>query len=376
MFNKTNAFLALISLTVPTFASQTIVGTKSANPHEAFEKELAPVSSKALLPDSVDFKGGFNYYLPFMMPSPYQENAGSCLFMSHTAATEVLLGKKRNQKIDLSERYLMNLSKADIGDHLIKNWITDTIYRLNATGETYLNKDFPYLKAWYRYEGEDRVFSEEGANDSYYGVKANWVVSLNQLNPKTAISHNGFERKILFEDPKGNRWNVATAPKDIVSTVKNALKSKKGPVVVIYNHTGFWHAVMVAGYNDTVDNKGCGFVTNYQPAMNKRADEIDREADVAQNAGNLAEESRLRKKARLFRKRGKSVQDSFRKAGGCSGKGAFYVRDSIYPQTGGPLYDYDPGRSGEEQPLNPAVILREYEWLEHTANHVIQISLK
>jgi hypothetical protein len=356
-------------------AATTISGVKSPNPNEKEEKNLAPISSKALLPDQNDFKGGFNFFLPYMMPSPYQENAGSCLFMSHTAATEVLLGKSQNKKIDLSERYLMNLSKADIGDDLINNWITDTIYRLNATKETYLNKDFPYLKDWYRYEDGLRVFSEPNVQGSYYGVRANWVVALNQLDPKTAIAHRGFSRKVLFEDPKGNRWNVATAPKNIVSTVKKALRSKKGPVVVIYNHTGFWHAVMVAGYNDNVNNQGCGFVTNFQPAMNNRAEQIDQEANEAESNGDYSQAKKLRRKAKLFRRRGATVQESFKKTGGCSGKGAFYVRDSIYPQKGGPLYDYDSNRTGEEQPLNPGVILREYEWLEHMANHVIQISL-
>lgn len=362
-------------LSVSILASSFITGTKFPNQNEKDEQHLSPVSSKALLPDNNDFNGGFNYWLPYMMPSPYQENAGSCLFMSHTASTEVLLGHKMGRKVDLSERYLMNLAKADVGHDLVGNWITDTIYRLNATKETYANVDFPYIKGWYRYENGERVFSEPQAQDAYYGVHANWVVALNELNPKKAISHNGFKRKILFEDPKGNRWNVGTAPKDIVKTVKRALDSKEGPVVVIYNHTGFWHAVMVGGYNDNIDNKGCPFVSNYKTSMYNRATEIDQEADQAAQNGDASEESRLRGKARLFRKRGDTVERSYAKAGGCNGKGAFYVRDSIYPQQGGPLYDYDTTREGEEQPLNPNVILREYEWLEHIANHAIQISL-
>ena len=45
---------------------------------------------------------------------------------------------------------------------------------------------------------------------------------------------------------------------------------RKAPVLVIYNHTGFWHAVTVVGYNDNADNEGCPFVSTFKDKMDKR----------------------------------------------------------------------------------------------------------
>ncbi len=356
-------------------AAKLIYGKKSANPGELSEKELSPVMTKALVPEESDFEGGFNMWVPYVMPTPYQENAGSCLFMSHTAVAETLVNERRNRlgypNIDLSERYFMNLSKADIGDNLIDNWITDTIYRLNATKKMYLNRDFPYMKGWYRPIGNgQRVFAQPNEQGAYYGVRANWVVDLDSLAKKPSYDLPTFKRDILFEDPKGNRWNVGTAPKDIVQRVKNALNTKKGPVTVIYNHTGFWHAVMIAGYNDNITNHGCPFVSDYPLQMRERADQIREEAN---NQSDQDERDRLERKARLFERRAQMVETGFQQNGGCSNKGAFYVRDSINPDPSMPLYDYDPNQTGEEQHLNPSIILREYEWLEQLANHVMHI---
>jgi len=336
--------------------------------------ESTPVMTKALLPEESDFIGGMNDLLPYIVSSPDQENAGSCLFMSHTGITEVLINKIQNrtgeQRIDLSERYLMNLSKAGIGSDLIGNWKTDTIYRLNKTGINFENQDFPYLKGWYKTVNGTRVFAEANENGAYYGVRANWVIAIDQANSRMAINMPKFSREVLFADPSGNRWNVATAPSDIVNKVKNALETRKSPVLVIYNHTGFWHAVMVTGYNDSVETQGCPFVSEFPSKMRNRANEF---IQAANTTSDSSERRRLQGKARIFNKRANQVEASYNKEGGCKNRGAFYVRDSIYPLDGLPLYDYDPSVRGEEKPLNPTVILREYEWLRHMANHVVQI---
>lgn len=372
---KFQALGLLLCLTSSAFAAQIITGVKSANDLTGFEKNLAPISTKALLPDQSDFDGGMNHFLPYMMPTPDQENAGSCLFMSHTSAAEVLVNRERDNNglgnLDLSERYFMNLSKADIGADLISDWKTDTIYRLNKTGKMYTNAVYPYIKDWYK-TGENglRVFANENDQGAYYGVRANWVIALDDLQKRPSVKLPKFKRDVLFKDPKGNRWNVATAPHDIVERVKNALDKKTGPVIVIYNHTGFWHAVMVGGYNDTITNHGCPFVSEFPNRMNTRAGQIRDEADQATDP---EAKRKLLSKARLFEKRATQVEKSYNKAGGCSQRGVFYVRDSIYPTESMPLYDYDPKRSGEEKHLNAPVILREYDWLRHLSNHVIHI---
>jgi hypothetical protein len=320
------------------------------------------------------FKGGFNSILPFIKPAPYQENAGSCLFMSHTGAIEFWMNKLNpGHDLDLSERFFMNLAKDKLNESKVKNWRTDTIYRLNKLSKTYLNEDFPFTKGWYKTgPNGKRIKAQENEDKAFYGVKYNWVIDYKNLNAPS-IKLPIFDREVLYKDSKENQWNVGTAPKDAVQRVKEALKKRNAPVLVIYNHTGFWHATLVIGYNDKASTKSCPFVSNYKKSMDKRAAEIDLEA---KNATNAKTRSKLERKAAKFRLRGNNVHNAYLKDGGCSDKGIFYVRDSIYPSKSMPIYDYDPANTGEEQHLNAKVILREYEWLKHVSNHAIQIYVK
>ena len=328
------------------------------------------VSSKAIIPNSSSFEGGFNDLVPFTISAPYQDNAGSCLFMSHTGAVEVLMSKKRKQKTNLSERYFMNLQKAGIGEDSIANWRTDTIERINTTGISYRNSDFPFTKGWYKTVNGTRVPAVEEDQGAFYGTRYNWIVELTSLQGLPKIKIPKLKREVLFADPAENQWNVGTAPKDITQRVKAALKRNKAPVVVIYNHVGFWHATLVVGFNDLASTESCPFVSKYEEKMNKRADEIVEEASQATTE---SEKAKLLRKAKNFRRRGKSVNTAYLKNGGCKSKGVFYVRDSIYPNKTQPLYDYDPSKKGEEEHLNAPIILREYAWLEQLSNHAVQI---
>tara|TARA_Y100000590_G_scaffold470758_1_gene669540 strand:- start:4314 stop:5438 length:1125 start_codon:yes stop_codon:yes gene_type:complete len=335
------------------------------------------VLTKALLPTNDSYLGGYNELLPYVVPAPYQDNAGSCLFMSHTGALEVLMNQKknrtRNTKLNLSERYFMNLQKLGVGDDLISNWRTDTIYRLNKTGKTYLNKRFRFTKGWYKTVNGKRVPAEAEEEGAFYGTKYNWITDLGSLSKTPKITLPKFKREVIFADPSENQWNVGTAPKDIATRIKNAIRKNKAPVVVIYNHVGFWHATLVVGFNDYASTEGCPFVSQYDEKMNKRADEIVKEADETEDASI---KKKLLRKAAKFRKRGNAVQTSFINDGGCKKSGVFYVRDSIYPNEEQPLYDFDLNNEGEEEHLNAPVILRSYAWAEQLSNHAVLIRIK
>lgn len=327
----------------------------------------------AYIPISKDsFKGGFNDLLEFVVPAPYQGNAGSCLFMSHTGVVEWWMNKLAGyNKYDLSERYFMNLQKDGVGASRVLNWKTDTIERLNTTRRIYTNDDFRFTKGWYVLKNGSRRPAFPNQDKAKYGEKFNWIVDYQNLKvPGLRIPK--FKREVIFADPADNQWNVNVAPKDIVAKIKKALKINKAPVLMIYNHTGFWHANLIVGYNDNASTQGCPFVGNYNLRMNNRADEIVKEASEATSE---REKRKLLRKAKRFRKRGQNVHDAYIANGGCSSKGVFYVRDSIYPNKNMPLYDYDLSNTYEEEHLNAPVILREYEWAERVSNHAIQILL-
>lgn len=354
---------------LPAFSADYVTGQKIQFSSTA-NKDLSS-SSKALLPDNQSYLGGYNNLLPFIMPSPSQENAGSCLFMSHTGIVEVLLNKRaKTKKYDLSERYFMNLQKSEVGNDKIANWRTDTIERLNVDSKMYSNDQFRYTKGFYKIKGNRRAPAIEGEEGAKYSIKYNWIVELDKLTNKMPISLPTFGREVLFADPDQNQWNVNTAPKNIVQLAKDAIKKNNSPLLVIYNHHGFWHAVMVAGYNDNASSDNCKFVSSYEAKMNERADEIIKESTEETDPKIIA---KLKRKALKFRKRGNDVQTEYENNGGCRGKGVFYVRDSIYPNKDMPLYDYDKTKTGEEENYNSTVILREYEWLERLSNHVVQI---
>lgn len=332
----------------------------------------APGISKAMRPNPLSYAGGMNKLLSYVMPSPYQDNAGSCLFMSHTAVAEWWLSKLgRGQKIDLSERYFMNLSKAGIGDELIGDWRTDTIYRLNSTTQMMRNSDFPFMKAWYSYDQNgDRIFTTPNADGAYYGPGANWIIGLDHLSG-APIPMPHFSRTVLHADTEGNQWAINSTPDDIVARMKEWFDKNEAPLIVIYNHHAFWHAVMVVGYNDQASSENCEFTTSFTDTMLEKAKESREEA---QKTTDPDEKRRLLSKASRDERRGLEVREELSKRGGCRGKGVFYVRDSLYPDKNLPLYDYDPTQVGEEEHLVAPIILREYEWAERLANHVIGIT--
>ncbi len=331
-----------------------------------------PSMSKAMRPGPLSYAGGMNKLLPYVMPSPYQDNAGSCLFMSHTAVAEWWLSKLgQGQKIDLSERYFMNLSKAGIGDELISDWRTDTIYRLNSTTQMMRNADFPFMKAWYSYDQSgDRVFAGPNTPGAYYGPAANWIIGLDHLSG-APIPMPHFSRTVLHADPQGSQWAVNSTPDNIVELMKEWFDKYEAPLIVIYNHHAFWHAVMVVGYNDHVSSENCEFTTTFTDTLLKKAQESRTLAEQTQDPD---EKRRLLSKARRDERRALEVRVEMNKRGGCRGKGVFYVRDSLYPDSSLPLYDYDPTTEGEEEHLVAPIILREYEWAERLANHVIGIT--
>tara|TARA_R110002072_G_scaffold64203_9_gene159978 strand:+ start:23979 stop:25100 length:1122 start_codon:yes stop_codon:yes gene_type:complete len=328
------------------------------------------LQTQALLPTSDTFNGGFNKLIDYVLPSPYQENAGSCLFMSHTGVIETILNKKsKGKNFDLSERYLMNLAKANVGSSKINNWRTDTIFRSNETRKAYFNKDFRYTKGHYKIKNGTRIQAHQSDEKAIYGIKYNWVIAHQNIKA-TPIKLPTFSREILFADKDENQWNVNVAPKDIVKKIKAALVKRESPVLVIYNHHGFWHANFILGFNDNASSDGCKFVSTFKDNMYNRATEIDEEA---REATSSKEKRKLERKAAKFRSRGLNVDNAYHANGGCRERGVFYVRDSIYPQENMPLYDYDKSKEGEEKHLNAPIIVREYEWVERLANHVIQI---
>lgn len=348
-----------------------------AKPQAPYQK--LPTVEKTDILDRLELSTGFNSLLPYMLPSPDQGDAGTCLFMAHTGVIEWWLAKSAGQQypqiagdFDLSERLSANLKTLAIGSDSVNNWRTDTIYRFNSLGYSFRNSDYPFTQGWYsRNELNQRVPTRADAQGAYYGINYNWIAEFQNLNaPKVMLPK--FKREVLYADPSQNQWNITGAPKDIVETVKRKLKENNAPIITIYNHMGYWHTVVILGYNDSLETD-CPYVTRFPTYMNERAQALRAEA---KEQTDPAAKRKLIGKARKFEKRGSQAASAFDKENGCQTKGVFYVRDSIYPDETLPLYDYDATHEGEERHYSSTIIAREYQWLRIFANHIYQISLQ
>ncbi len=334
-----------------------------------------PVSTSARLYTSN--LGGYTKLLPFILPSPDQEDAGSCLYMSLTGIAEWWLAKlnplesrQGNGPIDLSERFMMNIAGVEESANGVENWRTDSIFLYNDTGYGVKNQTFRFTKGWYVTDKDGNYqIADAGDKDSAYGTSYNWINTLpNTLSDTVPLPV--FERQIIFADPESDQWNVGVTPADIVDQVKVALQENEAPVQVLYNHYGYWHAVMIVGFNDQASSNGCSFTAKSAPYFTKKAQKY---RTLYNQTKDAAQKKIYAQRVKRYTLLSEKITQSYQDHGGCSGKGVFYVRDSLYVDPKGVIYDYDLSQKGEESRLTKPVILREYEWLEVLGNHVLQI---
>jgi hypothetical protein len=335
-----------------------------------------PVAATVLSRPTNELKG-FNELVPYVLAAPDQQDAGSCMYMSLTGIAEWWMARLNPQlsrqpdgPLDFSERYLMNLSGSQKNDD-IENWITDSIYFFNKAKGTVRNRDYRFTKGWYHEtEDGDRSHAVRGGKNATYDEGYNWIDDTSKIVAGAKVKLPKFKREILFDDRDEDPWATGVMPEGIVEKIKDALVRKKAPVQIIYNHFGYWHANYVIGFDDETDNQDCRFVRDFMSYAEKRPGELLEEALREKDPD---EKESLFSRAKLAEEVSTSTKEAFVRGGGCHPKGVFYVRDSIYPDAEGPVYDYDPKNVGEELPYTKKVVLLEYDWVRYMANHATQI---
>ena len=357
---------------------QVAIGSKF--PNSASEGTDA-IFSTALAPTDISGLGGFNELLPYVLQSPNQEDAGSCLYMSLNGIAEWWMAKLQPKMsrdpdgpLHLSERYLMNLAGIEEDQNGIPNWKTDSIFLFNNAKGTVLNSDFRFTKNWYtKDEKGNYIRAEKTQTGAEYGTPYNWIDERNLLTKTPRVPLPTFKRDILFADPESNQWNTGIAPMDIAEKIKAALQEKKAPVHVIYNHYGYWHATDIVGFNDEMENQRCGFVENFIAYMSHRPADLRRQAEAAQDP---KEKERLLKSADKAERAHNQAKAAYDGGGGCHTKGVFYVRDSIYGDMTGPKYKFDPSAPAQSGSYSKPIVFLEYDWVRTMANHISQIYIE
>lgn len=323
--------------------------------------------------------GGYDALLPFVLASPDQIDAGSCLHMSITGIAEWWLARifpamsrEPDGPIDLSERLTMNEAGYEEDDAYLANWRTDAMFLFNRMrGRAVQNRSYRFTKGWYTgslHDGTARPAAPDEP-DARYDESFNWLDQRQKIQGGWVMLPP-FDRIIIHMDQGRDQWAIGGAPADIVERVKVHLQRNQAPVQVIYNHNGYWHSVFIVGFNDNTDNGDCAWTQDFRKTISERAAEFQQNAD---NAATPGERDYWQVRADRAASTSTRIEDLWTQRGGCSSdKGVFYVRDSIYPDTDGPMYDYDPSKTGEESPYSRKIVLKEYDWLRYFANHVVQ----
>ena len=274
-----------------------------------------------------------------------------------------------NGPLDLSERYLMNIAGLEEDSNGVKNWKTDSIFLFNSKGYSVLNSHYPFAKGWYKSGENGYIQVKENEEGASYGTSYNWVKNLDSITGGR-VDLPEFDREIIFEDPASNKWNVAVTPEGIVEKVKNALTENKAPVMVMYNHYGYWHVHYIVGFDDDGDKKGCTFTKGMIPFMAKKAKKYSSQAEQETDS---EKKEKLVNRAERYTYLSSKLQGSYDGAGNCKGRGIFYVRDSLYGDMQGQMYDFGTPSEDDDAPYTKSIIKLEYEYLRVLSNHIVQI---
>lgn len=311
-----------------------------------------------------DLPPTFDALVPLVQACPDQDEAGSCLYMALTGAAEMALAQANpaatrvhDGDLDLSERFLMNAGSR----HAVANWLTDSIQVFNLAGGGLRNRDYRFTKGFYEAEGDDLRPSAAGAAGASYGTRFNWIDGLTPDLLARRIDLPRMDRRVVYEDPNHDQWATGRLADGHVEEVKRLLVSTRRPVQVLYNHFGYWHCVLVVGYDDTRACDG-GFVTRWVQYTAEQADQM-----------LASTEERERARGQRWKGYVDAVRANIDRHGLTRGRGVFLVRDSIYEGPADDLYDYDTSRTGDEAPYAARIIERDDAWLKHLANHVVLI---
>ena len=277
--------------------------------------------------------------LPFVLASPNQYDAGSCLFMATTGAAEILMNQRTSLNdiqylgdTDLSERYLMNAS--DYVPSFVTHWfLSDLIYAYNYLGGSMLDRNYPMAA------------DTDGTN---IGVAYSWTNDLPGDWEDRLVETPGFDRTTIFIDPAkdaNSKWNVALMDGTTVEQIKYELRTKNAPVIIVYNHYLYWHSDIIVGYDDSVETDGCPMVTS--------------------SLSYFAQEG--------FHEYVTKIEGHMQALGGCTDRGIFYVRDSIYEgEDEEPTYSYG-GPDFFTAKYSKRIIERSYNWVKFLSNHAYTV---
>lgn len=174
----------------------------------------------------------YDELIDYVQEAPDQGEAATCLFMGNTGAMELLANKKAGiknpepyGKYDLSESFIMWMK--DTGE--AKSFFDAPVLRFNHGYGIHISH-WPF-EAWTNGQVNRSVWNRHP-----------------QMNSLPRIDLPQVETIKLFQ--YGNKWSTYVLEDSHVEMIKEALWKYKSPVLINYNDTGFWHVILIVGFDD------------------------------------------------------------------------------------------------------------------------------
>lgn len=187
--------------------------------------------SASLFASSSDMPNQYTELLDYVQVAPDQGESGTCLYVGSTGAMELIANKKHGitspvpyGPYDLSESFIIHAPK---GESRGKNFLEIPVLRFNA------GFGIP-LSEW------DYATWDGHGRKNVWGYR-NW-------KNMQKVSLPPVETIPLFM--KGNRWSTGVLEESHIQLIKENLVKYRSPVLVNYNDNGYWHVVLIVGFDD------------------------------------------------------------------------------------------------------------------------------
>lgn len=194
------------------------------------------------LPDLARSSSRYVELLSYVQPSPDQGETNTCWFMASTGAMELLLNKRdgiknpiRGGKNDLAESFLIWQKDFHDQQTFTHHFIEEVVVRFNH-GTAIHHNAWPF-----------HAYHDDGTDNMDVWNRHESFETLPRMEvPK-------IKTKLLFA--RGKKYATYVLRKEDLQTVKDALVKHRSPIIINYNDDGYWHVVLIVGYDDSLQGE-------------------------------------------------------------------------------------------------------------------------
>ncbi len=177
--------------------------------------------------------------LPYVQAAPDQGDTNTCWFMASTGAMELLLNKRDQIKnpipfgrYDLAESFLIWQNNFRDRENPPQHFIEEVVKRFNY-GEAIHQSAWPF-----------HAYNSDGTtNDDVWNIHPNF-----KTLPRLQVPQ--VKTQLLFS--RGRKYDTYVLKQEDVQKVKEALVRTASPIIINYNDDGYWHVILIVGYDDTL----------------------------------------------------------------------------------------------------------------------------